>query len=180
MTVWGTPVPMGAPVWDGQMGNYTPCQCPWQYSVSVAGAQGLREVETQCPEAWSYGQKAGALPRACRSLLAGRLVGLGGSFSPVSLIFSPGRACELLVDFCAPDLNPCQHEAQWGTPMGPGQLPISGARKGMGHHVTSSALPQPRFLTCQVGWLHSQSQGQDGGICGPTDPSLHHDLEWVA
>ncbi|KAB0352879.1 hypothetical protein FD754_017736 [Muntiacus muntjak] len=31
-----------------------------------------------------------------------------------------GRACELLVDFCAPDLNPCQHESQCvGTPDGP-------------------------------------------------------------
>uniref|UniRef100_A0A452V8G1 Slit homolog 1 protein n=1 Tax=Ursus maritimus TaxID=29073 RepID=A0A452V8G1_URSMA len=31
-----------------------------------------------------------------------------------------GRACEQLVDFCSPDLNPCQHEAQCvGTPDGP-------------------------------------------------------------
>uniref|UniRef100_A0A452SV77 Slit homolog 1 protein n=1 Tax=Ursus americanus TaxID=9643 RepID=A0A452SV77_URSAM len=31
-----------------------------------------------------------------------------------------GKACEQLVDFCSPDLNPCQHEAQCvGTPDGP-------------------------------------------------------------
>lgn len=54
---------------DG-VGNYT-CQCPLQYSGKRGRAQGLREAETQCPEAWSYGQKAGALPRCLQELSAG-------------------------------------------------------------------------------------------------------------
>lgn len=61
------------------------------------------------------------------------------------LVLSPGRACEQLVDFCSPDLNPCQHDGQCvGTPDGPRSvLPISRAREGRSCQVSS---PPPLLL----------------------------------
>lgn len=58
-------------------------------------------------------------------------------------ILPPGRACEQLVDFCSPDLNPCQNEAQCvGTPDGPRSvLPISRVREGPLPHLSSPPRP---------------------------------------
>lgn len=69
----------------------------------------------------------------------------GQLLSCLYLVLSPGRACEQLVDFCSPDLNPCQHDGQCvGTPDGPRSvLPISRAREGRGCQVSS---PPPLLL----------------------------------
>lgn len=149
-------MPMGALAWTAWA--TTPANAPCSTQVSVAGFKGLWGAENQCPEAWPDGQKAGALPWCLQEVSAGLAAwwSTGGSFSPAPPIFSPGRACELLVDFCAPDLNPCQHEAQCvGTPDGPRSvLPISGAREGHGapRHLPSAL---PSLFPCLSGALVS-------------------------
>lgn len=68
------------------------------------------------------GRRAGALPQCLQEVSAGPAAWqrLGQLLSCLFLVLSPGRACEQLVDFCSPDLNPCQHGAQCvGTPDGP-------------------------------------------------------------
>lgn len=56
-----------------------------------------------------------------------------------------GRACEQLVDFCSPDLNPCQHEAQCvGTPDGPRSVPPTARDPSLG--LTSSLPSYPHLL----------------------------------
>lgn len=108
---------------DG-MGNYT-CQCPLQYAGMWASSV-CGEVRASVHALNPIPVTVGALPQRRQEVSAGgclaeRWGGEGGQLlSCLSLVLSPGRACEQLVDFCSPDLNPCQHEAQCvGTPDGP-------------------------------------------------------------
>lgn len=67
------------------------------------------------------------------------------------LLLPLGRACEQLVDFCSPDLNPCQHEAQCvGTPDGPRSVSPTASDSSLGF---SSFLPP--FLICWSGFLRA-------------------------
>ena len=65
---------------------------------------------------------------------------------PCLLLLLPlGRACEQLVDFCSPDMNPCQHEAQCvGTPDGPRSVPPTARDPSL--VLASSLLPTPHLL----------------------------------
>lgn len=65
--------------------------------------------------------------------------------SHLSPLLPLGRACEQLVDFCSPDLNPCQHEAQCvGTPDGPRLVPPTARDPSL---VLTSSLPSyPHLL----------------------------------
>lgn len=83
---------------DG-VGNYT-CRCPLQYTGEHCRGPGSPAPICGCATVCM-----GAVELAISFLL---------------LLLPLGRACEQLVDFCSPDLNPCQHEAQCvGTPDGP-------------------------------------------------------------
>lgn len=99
---------------DG-VGNYS-CRCPLQYTGKCRGFVPWPSL------------------RACRFLLGQLPARAWGQLLSFLLVLSPGRACEQLVDFCSPDLNPCQHEAQCvGTPDGPRSvLPVLRARQGHG------------------------------------------------
>lgn len=102
---------------DG-VGNHS-CRCPLQYTGKRGGFHALNLfLAVEGPRQVSAG------PAAWQSMAAASLL------LPPS---SPGRACEQLVDFCSPDLNPCQHEAQCvGTPDGPRSV-LPGFRARQGH-----------------------------------------------
>lgn len=164
---------------DG-VGNYT-CRCPLQYAgtwgVSVWGAEG----PNPWPEPHSHGQQGWGPASVCAggSCRAACLAELRGQpLSCLSLLLSPGRACEQLVDFCSPDLNPCQHKAQCvGTPDGPRSvLPISRAREGQG-------LPRCLPVTWPVRQAWSQPRRVPVSQCGVWSRGqlcCQHDPEWMA
>lgn len=91
--------------------GYVGVACLWEVRSSTRALNPIPET-------------AGALPQRGQEVSAGPVPGRArrgrGGFSLPLLVLPPGRACEQLVDFCSPDLNPCQHEAQCvGTPDGP-------------------------------------------------------------
>lgn len=82
-------------------------------------AWGITHVGAPCSTQVSIAGGGPRHPQSCRhaSVCMGSME-LG--ISCLLLLLPLGRACEQLVDFCSPDLNPCQHEAQCvGTPDGP-------------------------------------------------------------
>ncbi|MBZ3884857.1 Slit-like protein 1 protein [Sciurus carolinensis] len=85
---------------EGQDGGFT-CSCPFGFEGPTC------EVNTDdCVE------------HACAN--GGVCVDGVGNYTCQCPLQYTGRACEQLVDFCSPDLNPCQHKAQCvGTPDGP-------------------------------------------------------------
>lgn len=117
---------------DG-VGNYT-CQCPLHYTGKHCRGQGIPP---------SFGDAS-----VCRGSIE-----LG--ICCLLLFLPPGRACEQLVDFCSPDLNPCQHEAQCvGTPDGPRSVPPTARDPSLG--MASSLLCYSSFVCrCALGILGS-------------------------
>lgn len=112
---------------DG-VGNYT-CRCPLQYT-------GKHHRGKASP---SFGDAS-----VCKGSRE------DSGICCLLLLLPLGRACEKLVDFCSPDLNPCQHEAQCvGTPDGPRSVP------------PTASDPQPRlgflppFLSLICWWIWS-------------------------
>lgn len=149
-------MPMGASVWMAWA--TTPASAPC--SMRVCGIRCLWGGEG--PFLWA--EVLGPCFSVCKRFLLSQPPGAqwGQLLSCLYLVLSPGRACEQLVDFCSPDLNPCQHDGQCvGTPDGPRSvLPISRAREGRGCQVSSPPPSSflPYFLTCPVG-LVSAMQG---------------------
>ena len=133
MTVWITPVPMGASVWT--VWATTPASAPCSMRVSASGQQCLGEVgDRDSPEPPCSGVEGDPCLSVCRRISVGLAARQSTGEQLLScplLVLSPGKACEQLVDLCSPDLNPCQHEAQCvGTPDGPRSvLPLSRARE---------------------------------------------------
>ncbi|XP_070637377.1 slit homolog 1 protein [Bos indicus] len=85
---------------EGEDAGFT-CSCPTGFEGPTCGVDTDDCVEHSCANGGTCVDGVGSYTCQC----------------PLQYL---GRACELLVDFCAPDLNPCQHEAQCvGTPDGP-------------------------------------------------------------
>lgn len=127
------------------------------------------------PEArFPFMEGLGPCLSVCRTFCwAGHQAGRRGQLpSCLFPILPPGRACEQLVDFCSPDLNPCQNEAQCvGTPDGPRSvLPISRVREGPLPHLSSPSRPVSSPVRCVWSPLYrvpaGQYQEQRGGGSG--------------
>uniref|UniRef100_A0A8C4LRD3 Slit homolog 1 protein n=1 Tax=Equus asinus asinus TaxID=83772 RepID=A0A8C4LRD3_EQUAS len=92
---------------EGEEAGFT-CSCPTGFEGPTCGVNTDDCVEHACANGGICVDGVGNYTCQCPLLYSGK----------------PGRevsagACEQLVDFCSPDLNPCQHEAQCvGTPDG--------------------------------------------------------------
>lgn len=107
---------------DG-VGNYT-CQCPLQYTGKHCRGKASP----------SFGDAS-----VCKGSRE------DSGICCLLLLLPLGRACEKLVDFCSPDLNPCQHEAQCvGTPDGPRSVPPTASDPSLG--LASSLPSYPSFV----------------------------------
>lgn len=129
-------MPMGASVW--MVWATTPANVPCSMLVSWAGW-----VSWTGPDSASVGGSPGPATRPS---------------SGKQLCSLPGRTCEQLVDFCSPDLNPCQHEAQCvGTPDGPRLV---------------SPVARARTQTAKAGWILPSPHSLVPPLSGETRPQI--------